>query len=676
MASYDFKLRHFQHKPITTEEPIHILLQFRQDISALEEIGFQLTSRAGNIAAGFIQPGDLQRLLEHPEVILAEASRPFKDELDLSTLAIHLIDPATHSRTIPSLGRGAIIGVIDSSFDLTHPCFCGAVNETRILAAWDQANLNEVEGTMPSPLGYGVIYTQKRINQALYLQETLVIKNDKSAASHGTSVTGIAAGNGIPDGVYTGIAPEAELILVTYRNAGPVGGSSYVLDAIKYILDQANKREKPVVINFSQGDNIGAHDGTSLLEKAIDILAEQEGLIMVNSAGNQRSQKHHVEGMVKLEKNCSLSFNLAHTKSVDGDYIDLWYDKDDRFAIALRTPGGWESDFVIPGTEAFITLPSGNQAYICSQIEYPTNGDNRISIILEKGEGWETGRWELILRGNEVTNGRFDAWTDRHRGTTLITFPQGSDNCTVTLPGTSRHIITVGGLVSRAADNIPEQNVVGDLEPMTSYGPTRDGRVKPNLTAPGFQIMAPGDHKVGGSNPYNYGLRAGTSMAAPHVSGLIALLLSLNPMLNAKQIKAILEQSAASDSFTDVTPNLKWGQGKLDAEAAYKALSTRTIDGGRNMKGKNRYDLELSIPNKDRSGTIPVRLQIEVEDGNILNITGTNGETRYEGTLFLKPVERAEGGDECIVCRPNIGCVEEDPCPYGSKAKDKEQDHK
>lgn len=571
MALLDFRLKYLQQKAASpTDKRIHVMLQFDKKLSDLTEVEFSVTSTAGNIVAGYLPLNRLEQLKERSDIIFIESSPSFKGEMDKSLAEMKLLDAKTRQPIIPGYGKGAIIGIIDSSFDLTHPCFLDSHGKTRILAAWDQESK---DGTPPAaPLAYGVEYTPDMINSQLGQAQPMLITNDNEAEEHGTFVAGIAAGNGYPDGNIRGVAPEAELIFVSYRNDMPLGGSAFVLDAITYIVGHARKRGKPVVINLSQGDNLGAHDGTSLLERAIDYFVEQGDVLIVNSAGNEREGRRHAHGKALAGQYVALSFRLnsQNRNEIDSDTIDIWYHKDDRLAIALQTPEGFLSQFVQPDEEATINFPGDLRAYVCSVAKHPCNGDNRISIILEKGGEWvKNVEWKLVLHGNKVEHGDFDVWADCAGRTTPIIFAQAhvSDDCTITLPGTARHILSVGAFVSRP---LPP---VGILAPLSSVGLTRDKRPKPELTAPGFNVKAPGTHKISGDNPGGYALRHGTSAAAPHVSGLIALLWPLWPKLRSQQLSLMLRLTAGADTHTGATHNPSWGHGKVNAELAYEALS-------------------------------------------------------------------------------------------------------
>jgi subtilisin family serine protease len=580
----DYKLLYLQRQSLA-EERIRVLVWFRNNVSSLAEAGFLKTSVAGDVAAGSVPAERLDELSAHRDVIFVETSGGLKDETDLSAVAINLVNAETGSRLVPGNGRRAIVGVIDSGFDLTHPCFSDAEKRTRIIAAWDQVNVDGAEGEPPHGFDYGIEYGREQIDRLQAGGKILVIKNEKGFGDHGTSVAGIAAGNGAPEGIFVGVAPEAELILVAYKNTVRAGGSAHLLDAICYVRERARAASRPVVINISQGDNLGAHDGTSLLERAIDNVVAEGDVLIVTSAGNERAgreiQHRHARGEVRRGVNFVLPFQLLASANmpVDGDGIELWYRRGDRFAVALRPPGGAPSAFVAPGERRPLDFPPGATAHVFSELELPTNGDNRIGIIFEKGEGWLPGRWELILRGEEVNRGDFDAWADRPNSVTVVDFPEHrADASTVTLPGNARRAITVGSSVSRPPPGPMSVEVRGGISSSSSIGPTRDGRVKPDITAPGSLITAPPMRREG--SPVRFVQQRGTSMAAPHVSGTIALLWGLWPGLTAGQITSALYSTASNEPLNGVTPNTCWGHGKLDAEAAYKTLVTLMKNGG------------------------------------------------------------------------------------------------
>ncbi len=661
MGARDFQLRHLRHDESAKDHRVHILVQLVSSTAKLDDPDFEETSRAGDVIAGSIQVRYLDRLEQKQNVVVVEGSRHLKDELDDSILAIKLID-SSDVRQIPGFGKGAIIGVIDSGFELTHPCFCDEEGNTRVLTAWDQVNRNEEVGQSPSGFNYGVEYGQAYIDRRARAGKTITIKNDEGAGSHGTAVAAIAAGNGMPFGIYQGMAPEAELVLVSYKNDVQIGGSAFVMDAICYILKIAASQNKPVVINLSQGDNLGAHDGSSLLERGIDNLLDQERLLIVNSAGNGRGGSRHAEGRLVASAEYPLSFSFKQGKEVNGDTIDIWYQGADRFSVALTSPTGWQSDFVHPDCAERIVTPEGNTAFVYSELDYPTNHDNRISVIFEKGNPWASGAWGLTLRPDNIGCGDFHAWTDRPNAVSAIVFSDPSDNSTVTLPGTARNIITVSGFVSRPV-NADAGRIRGDLAGGTSLGPTRDDRRKPDITAPSSMLMVPKLSGPGNDSGPSYGPQSGTSMAAPHLAGIIALLWALKPALTPESIRSALHTTAVEDKFTGSVPNMRWGKGKVDAGALYRALFLTINDqrNGETTMAEQRIPFEINVKN-DRGDEMPFSLEIIIRDGSFAGIEGRSGDELVEGTLNLRKKSNADGGDQCWVCG-RLGCEEVSPCP-------------
>src|SRR5690606_36379248 len=116
----------------------------------------------------------------------------------------------------------------------------------------------------------------------------------RDSGGHGTHVAGIAAGDGSAAGqgqpafTFVGVAPEADLIIVKVGGGGTegLGTSANALDAVNYCYQRAQALDRPIAVNMSLGDNLGPHDGTSLLERGLDNLLGGPGRAFVKSAGN------------------------------------------------------------------------------------------------------------------------------------------------------------------------------------------------------------------------------------------------------------------------------------------------------------------------------------------------------------------------------------------------------
>jgi hypothetical protein len=185
------------------------------------------------------------------------------------------------------------------------------------------------------------------------------------------------------------------------------------------------------------------------------------------------------------------------------------------------------------------------------------------------------GLWTIELEGAPSIGGRYDGWATDH---THFTSSNADSEVTVGSPGSAKKLITVGAYVTRdhwqseTGDffSFPEENPIGQIASFSSYGPTRDGRLKPDLTAPGVAIVSslaetarPMLSKDYITLDRKHSIARGTSFSAPHVTGAIALLLQQEPRLTISQIKERLVKLAKQDSFTGPTPNPVWGAGKL-----------------------------------------------------------------------------------------------------------------
>jgi hypothetical protein len=207
-------------------------------------------------------------------------------------------------------------------------------------------------------------------------------------------------------------------------------------------------------------------------------------------------------------------------------------------------------------------------------------GETQVLVALMKGSAAfvRPGRWKMHLRGVVVADGRYDVWIERAQRSSphkqaRFTAASAEDNRNISIPGTGRRIFTVGAYTTRASNaGVP----VGGIGAFSSRGPTRLGAQKPEIVAPGEAIISARsvDSQLDAHPDTRHTLMSGTSMAAPHVAGAIALILSEHPNLTADQVKQILTRSARVDSLSMSAPDSIWGAGKLDARAAFQLAAT------------------------------------------------------------------------------------------------------
>lgn len=532
----------------------------------------------------------LEELGSLPGVEFVEAPRLLYPMLSTS-LAETRADQL-HQPPFGLTGDGVVVGIIDFGLDYTLDDFIAPNGATRVAFLWDQS-LVAVDGEhAPAGFGYGVEYTADDINAALAAPEPFaVVRHEPDPGSHGTHVAGIAAGNGrtgdgqFPVGRFVGAAPGATIIFVqphTTDAQTTFTDSTRVAEAMSYIFAKATELGMPCVVNMSLGQNGGSHDGESIVERAIDRLLEEPGHAFVLAAGNEHTWRGHASGHIAHADVTTLQWRAGgQLPRPDGSLLppgggdrtpnemEIWYAPRDQFRARVISPDGASTAAVTPGQTVVDDLPNGNQVFIDSERLSRLNGDARIYVEVAPGTKSRVapGVWQVELTAVESRDGRFDAWIERDARDANNAFSDQSffvgadfdEQMTLGTPATTRRGIAVANY----------NHVLIAPNDSSSRGRTRDGRTKPEVAAPGTNIVASG--ALGGRKGPNGQLlplrvrKTGTSMSAPHVAGIVALLLQRRPDLSASQIRGAL--IAAASAPANVQPFDKaWGYGRIDAQ--------------------------------------------------------------------------------------------------------------
>ncbi len=544
-----------------------------------------------------IAPSLLGALAEQPDVEIVEAGRQLAPMLSASVSETR----ADRVRQSPLGldGSGVVVGIIDLGFDLSLDDFRNSNGTSRVAFLWDQSLVPIAGETSPARFGYGVEYDRAAIDGMLTVDPpTHMVRHEPLAGSHGTHVAGIAAGNGrshdpsFPAGTFVGVAPGATIIFVQPQ-AGDVSttftDSVHVAEAVSYIFEKAGELGLPCVINMSLGQNGGSHDGESLVERAIDRLLEERGRAMVLAAGNEHIWRGHAAGSLSEGEQRSLRWKVGGGLPLPGggvtppgddfttNELELWYSSRNEFHVKLVAPDGEMTDMVRPGETLDDSLRGGEHITIDSVRFSPLNGDAQMYFEVSPPPGGvvRSGIWQVVVEAVRVRDGRFDAWIERdvRRGNNNFgdqSFFVGTDfvaDRTLGTPATARRAIAVANYLYTSET----------IEESSSRGPTRDGRGKPEVAAPGTAIVSscagggrPIPNKPGSKIPMRIPM-TGTSMAAPHVTGIVAQLFQHRPNLRADQLRKILTASARALPG-QAEFDTAWGYGRVDAEAALDLL--------------------------------------------------------------------------------------------------------
>lgn len=586
-----------------------VFLQLTDDFAQSDGIGRGLegvTARKANLVTAEVPVVEALELQRNPSVAYVEFGEPLAIPTPLVS-AESPRRPATSTRNFGDgrrhrFGADVLIGLIDvGGFDFAHPDFLGEEGRTRFVRIWDQGG-----HTHPSPaqrgttaFDYGSELRADDMDRAIASApeaglppQLLEPQSQMEEGSHATHVASIAAGN---RGICRNAAIAAVLITIPPDDAErrlSFYDSSRVAHAVDYLLEVAHELgDVPLSINISLGTNGHAHDDSSPAGRWIDAALARPGRSVCVAAGNAGQERPETEGdigyvMGRIHSSgriaardlvSDIEWNVVGNGVADisENELEVWYSPQDRFAVQVKPPGEPWTEPVEPGE--FIEnrqLRDASFLSVYNELFHPANGCNYISIYLSPllrepaVVGAQAGQWIVRLIGREVRNGHFHCWIERddprrvgrigEREAWVFPsfFSERSyvDNSTVSTLACGQRIISVANL-DPAARRI---NVT------SSQGPTRDGREKPDIAAPGTAIVA-ADGFAGGDEWVEM---TGTSMASPHVAGVIGLMLATNPRLTAAQIGGILKRTASPLPGSDFTWHDDAGSGAIDAEAA------------------------------------------------------------------------------------------------------------
>ena len=497
-------------------------------------------------------------------------------------------------------GEGVIVAILDRGIDWESNDFRNSDGSTRIAYIFD---FSDDSGAFApgNPYGLGTIYTEEQINQALFSGTRLPTRD---AVGHGTSTTGIAAGNGrnLPDRKYRGVATNATIISVKVTGGAPAhgdepaepdwyAGESGVNVAIDFVVDKARELSMPVVMLLNLGSIGGPTDGTSALSRKIDetVGPDHPGVVFVTGTGDDGWQTQiRAAGDVPNGGTLDLRFALD---TGDGR-LEMWYGRNEGFAVSIDTPMGMLGPF--PASQSYAE-GTGVPVYHDRGGDDHYEAANGKRLIFGVFDG-AAGAGDYILRLDHAASStgssiHFDAslntpYGEFGRFLNFVTPGSIWDGATAfhNVAPNSYVIRTKWTNIDGVGQELRGEGNVGELWAGSSVGPTVDGRIGVDISAPGDRIVtayaprsdwATYPHLLIEDGGGLYGMAGAVSAAAPVVTGIIALMLEVDPTLDALSVKRILQETARSDEFTGPTPNPLWGYGKVDAFEALMKVRAR-----------------------------------------------------------------------------------------------------
>lgn len=571
--------------------------------------GVEVQSLFEKMATAIVTPQAIDLLCEMDQVRYIQLASEVKLRNDWGRRDLHVDE--VHLNTgnqlpRPFTGKGVIVGLIDTGVEYGHRAyFNNDGSQLRIRRVWEQNGF----GNPPEGFSYG----RELDNQADILLSTC----DSKSEYHGSHTMGTAAGGGNLATRYYGMAPESDIVFVSFKNTE----NTSVADGIKYIFDYADKMDMPCVVNLSLGSHHGPHDGTSILDQMIDQLSGP-GRIVVGACGNEGESKMHASKTFTeddLTMKTILTFSTTQNHKLH--YLDIWGTPGSNLKVGMAVFNTLKGQ-TVDASKQFDTSRSDQNvvgyfpnldeqgvsmdAVIYGEIN-PENNAPHVWIeaeVIDAGQGRLPG---LIIEGEAGATvhlwneGLHEFSSNNKKG-----FTNGDFNSTVgEIGGTAKRIITVGSYDGRDS-LIFKRHYWADMNEFSfykqyqhstfsSYGPTADGRTVPHIVAPGLPVISAlnryavdsqtlendiSDYTTDKSGrKYYYIYNIGTSMSAPHVSGIVALMLQAHPNLTPEEAREIIQSTATTSPEMGELPNNAFGAGRINAlECVRKAVELSGID--------------------------------------------------------------------------------------------------
>ncbi len=581
------------------------------DRGAMEKAGIVFGAQAGDIYTLRVPVESLTLLDESKDVLLYSIShriaQPENDAARMDTRTDSVYRGLGVDGGMPFTGEGVYVGITDWGFDYTNLSYNnrGDTNR-RVERAWDHFRLR---GPAPAGFDYG---TEIRGYDAL-----MAAKGDTANLyhynTHGTHVTGIAAGNGIR-GQYRGHAPKAKILLCSFGL-----GEAEWMDGVEWMRGVARDSSRRLVVNSSWGMySFSCIDGASLLSRAIDNWSA-EGTVFCTSAGNNGDNDFHISR--NFSQNSDTLRTVATYYSCDnciGQALIIWGEQGHDFSAGFRMQAGttvWASPMYATSDGARVvydTLQCGDIAIpYRALIEHDNPYDHRphIQIDVDKNSALELQLYII------AASGTVHAWNvankENHAGNEGADFVRGTHpNFTIGdpyngigEPACAAKAISVAAHRSEIWNADTTSSIGGQIAYFSSYGPLITGAQKPEVSAPGVSVVSsisPWTDNLSSyeqlawndnlpiinvqGNKYIWAPMSGTSMSSPATTGVVALILQANPELSTNQVREILMSTTRNDEYTGPlhasdSASDRWGWGKVNALAAVNlAMNTVSIE--------------------------------------------------------------------------------------------------
>ena len=528
-----------------------LIVKYSGTLEAVRQTARSVTELLNGYAVIVIEEERIGQLAQLPEVEFIEKPKKLYFQTDVGR-QVSCID-IVQDMPLSLRGKGTLIGIVDSGIDYENAEFRNEDGTTRIVSLWDQS----VNGRPPAGYLAGTEYTREQIDAALATEDKEVRRQmvkTSDVSGHGTA----GNGRGSEGRRFRGAAPEAELIIVK-MGAPREGGfprTTELMRGVDYIVRKAVELRRPVAINISFGNTYGSHDGTSLVERFLNDIADMWKNVICIGSGNEGASAGHVSG--KVRRQISETVELAVQQREPALSIQIWKSYVDEMGVSVISPSGRQAGpfYEFLGAQRYILGDTELLIYYGEPKPYSVKQEIYLSLLPGK-QYIESGVWKIVLTPGRIVDGEYQMWLPTQTSLNMGTaFLQPNSMSTLTIPSTASLAVTVAAYDARTFS----------YADFSGRGPAGmyegENVLKPDIAAPGVRVTAP----VPGGGYQSF---SGTSFAAPFVTGSAALLMEWgivrgnDPYLYGEKVKAYLRKGAKQLAGYERWPNALLGYGAL-----------------------------------------------------------------------------------------------------------------
>lgn len=583
-------------------------------ISELESMGVQVTGEYDQFVTAKIPVNKLKVVSELKgvkQVAIAKMKRHFTDQAANVTNALKAWDGTNYGLLDAYTGKDVVVGMIDIGIEFNHRAFKDANGNTRVKRVYLPSATSANGGSRPSIGGTtlsGYHYTTA--------SQIATLTTDYTEESHGTHTSGCATGSKV--GVYSGMAPECDIVLC---GLGDAGDDATILNCAKYIAEYAKSVGKPCVISISLGGTVGPHDGKSTISMGYDEIAQEYGAVILLAAGNEaditgyatKTLSSNTDEMVVYPSLTSsqTGYSLAHWSGFYNSTSDEL--KINMMIVNRNGQVQWQSGAL--SSASYASNASQLSSYFSSLVQ---NGEDYGGISWAGAVDPNSGRYYIELDafvGSATTTGNKLVFVVTGKAGNVITawsdcqYSQFATSATI-----SGHTLTPGQYINSMSDDICGSKTIsvgaaatrltvpynygsstgsfsntypeGDIADFSSYGTDYNGVNHPFITAPGFAVVSSLNrydesgyisanyvsYRQSQGSYYDYwGYMSGTSMATPISAGVVALYLQADPTLDVDGVKDVIAQTATAYTNPQ-SPAMQRGHGIINALAGIEYI--------------------------------------------------------------------------------------------------------